>query len=94
MRNVPLLDIALANRGGERTGILFLKAANRMEVIPLNCLVFEDAVAGVQAAKAAGMKCIAVTTTNPAEKLADADLVLNNLAEMMTDHILQLFTNA
>ena len=71
--------------------IIFLKAADLLGVIPLNCLVFEDAIAGVQAAKAAGMKCIAVTTINPAEKLADADLVLNNLAEMMTDHILDLF---
>jgi beta-phosphoglucomutase len=71
---------------------IFLKAAEHLGVIPLNCLVFEDAVAGVQAAKAAGMKCVAVTTTNPAEKLTDADLVLNNLGEMMTDHILGLFS--
>jgi beta-phosphoglucomutase len=54
--------------------------------------VIEDAVAGVQAAKAAGMKCVAVTTTNHAEKLTDADVVLDNLAELMTDHIQKLFS--
>ena len=71
---------------------VFLKAANRLGIIPLNCLVIEDAVAGVQAAKAAGMKCVAVTTTNHAEKLTDADVVLDNLAELMTDHIQKLFS--
>ncbi|MCD6577343.1 MAG: HAD family phosphatase [Anaerolineaceae bacterium] len=70
---------------------IFLKAADCLRVIPLNCLVIEDAVAGVQAAKAAGMKCVAVTTTNSAEKLAHADIVLNNLAELMTGHIQSLF---
>ena len=72
--------------------LIFLKAADRLGIIPLNCLVIEDAAAGVQAAKAAGMKCIAVTTTNHAEKLADADVVLDNLAELMTDHIQRLFS--
>jgi HAD superfamily hydrolase (TIGR01509 family) len=72
---------------------VFLKTADRLGIVPLNCLVIEDAVAGVQAAKAAGMKCIAVTTTNPAEKLADADVVLDNLAELMTDHIQGLFSS-
>jgi beta-phosphoglucomutase-like phosphatase (HAD superfamily) len=72
--------------------LIFIKAADHLGIIPLNCLVIEDAAAGVQAAKAAGMKCIAVTTTNHAEKLADADVVLDNLAELMTDHIRRLFS--
>ena len=54
--------------------------------------MIEDAVAGVQAAKAAGMKCVAVTTTNPAEKLADADLILDNLTKLMTNHAQDLFS--
>lgn len=71
---------------------IFLRAAECLSVTPMNCLVFEDAVAGVRAAKAAGMKCIAVMTTNPAEKLVEADLVLNNLGEMTTDQISGLFS--
>lgn len=72
---------------------IFLKTADELKKIPLNCLVFEDSVAGVQAAKAAGMKCVAVTTTNPAQKLADADMVLDNLTQLETEHIQKLFSN-
>jgi sugar-phosphatase len=43
--------------------------------------VIEDAPAGLQAAKAAGMRAIGVTTTRPAADLGDADLVVESLAE-------------
>ncbi len=47
---------------------IFLKAAENMNVNPRDCLVFEDVLAGVQAAKAAGMTVIAVLDqNNPAE---------------------------
>ena len=70
---------------------VFLKAADCLGIVPVNCLVIEDAVVGVKAAKAAGMKCVAVTTNNPKEKLADADMVLSNLTELTTDHVQRLF---
>lgn len=57
----------------------YLLAARRLGVKPGNCLVIEDAVAGVKAAKNGGMKCIAVTNTHPAESLADADLIVSSL---------------
>lgn len=72
---------------------VFLKAADCLGIVPTNCMVIEDAIVGVQAANAAGMKCVAVTTNNPAEKLADADVVLSNLAELTMDHIQYLFPN-
>ena len=43
---------------------------------------FEDSPAGVAAVKAAGMRCVAVTTTFPREVLADADLVVDDLTEV------------
>jgi beta-phosphoglucomutase family hydrolase len=58
---------------------VFLKAADRIAVEPGRCCVFEDVPAGIRAAKAAGMKCIAVTTTHPAASLAEADVVVDTL---------------
>jgi beta-phosphoglucomutase family hydrolase len=69
---------------------VFLKAARILQVRPENCIVVEDAIAGVEGAKRAGMKCIAVTTTNPAKDLAQADLVLENLGKMDRRDVLSL----
>jgi len=57
----------------------FLLAAKKLGVEPENCLVIEDAVAGVTAAKRGGMHCLAVTNTNPKTSLAEADLVVDTL---------------
>jgi len=57
----------------------FLLAAERLGVSPADCVVIEDAVAGVRAARDAGMKCIAVTNTHPAEKLTEADKIVDSL---------------
>ena len=61
---------------------VFLTAAEQIGVPPENCTVVEDAIAGVEAAKRAGMRCIAVTTTNPPDKLQAADLVVENLSRL------------
>ena len=57
----------------------FLLAAKRLGVAPSSCVVIEDAIAGVKAAKDAGMRCIAVTNTHPAERLVEADTVVESL---------------
>jgi HAD superfamily hydrolase (TIGR01509 family) len=49
---------------------VFLAAAKLIEVAPAECLAFEDAPAGVLSARAAGMTCVAVTTTFPAGTFA------------------------
>jgi beta-phosphoglucomutase-like phosphatase (HAD superfamily) len=64
---------------------LFLQAAVAIDVAPGRCLVFEDAVAGVRAARRAGMRCLAVTTTNPAGALGEADLVVERLDGLTED---------
>lgn len=69
---------------------VFLKAANAIQVPPENCIVIEDAIAGVEGAKRAGMKCIAVTTTNPASKLARADYIVDRLENMDKKDFLSL----
>ena len=61
---------------------VFLEAAKQIGVTPEQCVVVEDAVPGVQAARNAGMRCIAVTTTNEAGALAAADIIVNRLDEL------------
>ncbi len=61
---------------------LFLEAARELGLDPSHCLVVEDAEAGVEAARAAGSKCLAVLTTTPAEKLAKADWIARDLSEV------------
>ena len=61
---------------------IFITAARRLGLSPSECLVVEDAVNGVAAAKAAGARCLAVTTSFTAEQLAGADWFAPNLAEV------------
>jgi len=71
---------------------VFLKVAQKIGVPPDRCVVFEDAVAGVIAAKRGGMKCVAVTTTNPRTALeeAGADLVVDSLEEITPAQVVAL----
>lgn len=58
---------------------VYLLAAKRLKVKPKDCVVIEDSIPGVEAAKNAGMKCIAATNTNPASKLKNANLIVKRL---------------
>ena len=64
---------------------IYLVTAERLGIAPGRCVVFEDAPAGVAAAKAAGMVCVAVTSSVAAEKLGAADLVVESLAEVSVE---------
>ena len=61
---------------------IFLSAARKLAVNPADCVVIEDAVNGVEAAKAAGMRCIAVAQTFPAERLRAADVVREKISQV------------
>jgi len=58
---------------------VFLQAANQLGIAPKDCVVFEDAVAGIQAAKAAGMRAYGIGTL---ELLTQADRVFNDFTEL------------
>jgi beta-phosphoglucomutase len=81
-------------RRGKPDPEVFLAAASKLGVDPRRCVVFEDAVAGVQAAKAGGMACVAVTFVghHPAEKLraAGADVVVASLEEVTAEQVAAL----
>ncbi|ATL26365.1 HAD family hydrolase [Streptomyces formicae] len=57
----------------------FLLAADKLGADPARCVVFEDAPAGLQAGRAAGMKTVALTTTHTAAELS-ADVVVKDLS--------------
>ena len=61
---------------------IFLKAAQKLGYQPEYCLVIEDAVAGVQAAHAAGMRCISVAGDRDLPGLRQAELMVKNLTEV------------
>lgn len=68
----------------------YLLAAKRLGVKPENCLVIEDAIVGVTAARRAGMHCLAVTNSHPRDSLSDADLVVDSLEEISAGDIAKL----
>jgi beta-phosphoglucomutase-like phosphatase (HAD superfamily) len=51
---------------------------------PKDCIVIEDAPAGIEAAHNAGMRAIAIAATYPAEQLSAAELVVERLADLST----------
>jgi beta-phosphoglucomutase len=96
----PFLEATVAmedTQRGKPDPQVFLLAAARLSAEPSRCLVLEDAVAGVQAAHAAGMKCIAVRFVghHPEEKLkaAGADLVVASLEQVDVETVRKILHN-
>ncbi len=58
---------------------IYIKASRNLGLKPEECLVVEDAVSGVRAAKAAGCRCLAVTTSFNREALFEADWICDSL---------------
>lgn len=69
---------------------IYQLAAQQLGLPPDRCVVFEDAPAGVAAAKAAGMKCVAVTSSVDAGLLQGADRVVDSLAELSLPELRRL----
>jgi len=60
---------------------IFLKAAYQLGVEPQDCVVFEDSVSGINAAKAAGMRVVALLTTHNRNELPDASLFVKDFTD-------------
>jgi len=58
---------------------VFVRAAEQVNVPAKRCLVIEDSLHGIRAARAANMRCLALETTHSAAELGEADLVLQNM---------------
>jgi beta-phosphoglucomutase len=66
---------------------VFLKGAAGLQADPAYCIVFEDAVAGIQAAKAGGMKAVGIGS---ADVLLDADMIVSGLGDMSLQRLKNL----
>jgi beta-phosphoglucomutase len=75
---------------GKPDPAVFLLAARQLDVLPEVCLVIEDSIPGIEAAKSAHMRCIAVTTTNPPEALTRADIIVESLAQLTEEQVKSL----
>lgn len=88
VRELHLADVVAAYTCSEEVSRgkpdpeVFLKTAAKVGAAPARCVVIEDAVYGIHAAHAAGMKCVAITTTFPAEQLGEADRVIESFCEL------------
>lgn len=87
--NVPIrkyfrevVDSSYISRGKPDPEI-FLVTASRLNIPPAACLVFEDSLVGIESARAAGMRVVAVATTHPAEELAPADMIIRDYTELL-----------
>ncbi len=85
--------VSSADLPGKPDPAVFLRAAELLEVPADRCVVFEDAVPGVEAAKRAGMRCIATTASNPADALQAADLVVKGLDELKPEDFWKVIKN-
>lgn len=72
---------------GKPDPTIFSLTAQKLNVPPQDCLVIEDAPSGVKAAKAAGMKCIAITTTHPKSELVEADKIIDSFNEINIEEL-------
>jgi HAD superfamily hydrolase (TIGR01509 family) len=68
-----------------------INAGSTARIEPIECLVVEDSIYGLQSAHAAGMRCLAVTNSFPRELLAEAELVVASLEDVSLGQLESLF---
>jgi beta-phosphoglucomutase len=78
------------NLNGKPDPEIFLTAARELGIPPQKCLVFEDALLGVQAARRAGMHCVGVDRYGHPERLEEADIIVKDISEINLSGIKEL----
>jgi beta-phosphoglucomutase family hydrolase len=71
---------------------IFLTAASRLGIDAKRCIVVEDTVSGIHAAKAASMACVAIISTHSADELGDADVLLDHFASLHVSDLRNLIS--
>jgi len=90
--NIGLFDVVINGNDvsrGKPDPECFLKAINLLNLTPDQCIIIEDGIIGIKAAKASGARCIALQTTFPKKELIDAgaDLVIPNISNLKIEMI-------
>lgn len=91
---IDLMDVIVDGNDitkGKPDPQIFLMAAERLSVEPEVCLVFEDAVLGVEAAKRANMLCVGIDRYNEPKRLKKADIIVTDLSEVDYNKLEGLF---
>ena len=83
------VDSSMCERGKPSPDI-YLAAAEELGVSPGRCVAIEDSNAGMKAARAAGMKVVAITTTISRNEIKDADLIIDNFSELSVEDVDEL----
>ena len=73
---------------------MYLKAAGRLNIQPEHCVVFEDSLSGVEAAKSAGTIVFGVTTTHSRDELSRTDYVISDFTEIDYGLLVEIYKNA
>ncbi|GAB3699075.1 HAD family hydrolase [Spirosoma flavus] len=86
-----IVDASMIHHGKPNPEI-YLTAAERVNVSPDRCVVFEDALAGIEAGLRAGMVVIALATTHTRDELADtgATLIVDDFTQLTVDSVQKL----
>ena len=71
---------------------VFLLAASLNRMPPERCVVFEDSLAGMKGAKAAGMKCVGIATSVDVAQMVDADIAVSSYTDLPIEQIEALFS--
>lgn len=68
---------------------IYLKVAASLSFDPARCIVFEDSLSGVEAARRAGSKVVGVSTTHSEEELSHTDLVINDFSDLTPTYLFE-----
>ncbi len=88
-----LFDVIVSGEDVERgkpEPDIFIEAARRVGVAPERCLVVEDSINGIRAARAAGMACLAITNTFHSYQLNQADRIVESLERLSVNDLARL----
>ena len=85
-----ILDESHVEKGKPNPEI-YLKCAKALDYPPEQCIVFEDSISGLAAARSSGAKVVGISTTHSANEMKDADLIIDDFSEISTESLQKAF---